>query len=183
MIENRRTLFLALIGFGVLVLIGIFIFLRGALGGDEQEVVEQSTPFTQPATVSDNTEPVVQLDPAEHAAQSLARIFVERIGSYSSQSNYQNIDDLMDLMTARVQDWAQGLKTEQNTDEYTGVTTRGLSLKTISFNEKRNAVIEVSAQRQYSADDKEDSIEYQKAQVHLVYTAGEWLVDGIFWQD
>lgn len=182
-IQNRRTFFLILVGLAIVLLTGLVIFVSRALDGDEVSVANESTPFTQPSAAIDSDEPAIQIDPAEHAAQSLARTFVERIGSYSNQSNYQNIDDLADVMTPRVKTWAESLKTVAQDDEYKGVTTRGLSMKTISFEDKRSAVIEVSAQREYSAQQQEDTIEYQKAQVHVIYSSGKWLVDGIFWQE
>lgn len=183
MIENRRTWFILL---AVLALVVVFVFVFALVrifGGDEDadNANKESTPFTEP--VGGNMEQAQpQKDPEQQAVESLARLFVERIGSYSSQSNFQNIDDLKPLMTARVQDWAEGLKNiAVDSSAYRGITTRVLTLDMLDWNSNVSAAVKISTQRQEQTDGVEDRIYYQDVEVHLVYQDGGWLVDGIYW--
>lgn len=182
---ERRHFVIFLIGLAVLVAaVVVFIIVRFAgLGDKKNQQNSEGTPFTAPA--GDAVAPVAPpKEPDRQAAESLARFFIERIGSYSNQSDFQNVDDVKPLMTARVVIWAEGLKKQGTADGgYRGVTTKALALEVIEWKPKQSAVMRVSTQRQEQQDGAADSVYYQDAEVNLVYQGDGWLVDGVYWKE
>lgn len=182
---ERRHFVIFLLGLAVLVVaVVIFVIVRFTNGGDEKNAQNtEGTPFTAPA--GDAAAPVAPAkEPDRQASESLARFFIERIGSYSNQSDFQNVDDVKPLMTARVQTWAEGLKKQGTAGGgYRGVTTKALSLEVIDWKSKQSAVMRVSTQRQEQQDGAADRVYYQDAEVNLVYQGDGWLVDGVYWKE
>lgn len=156
-------------------------------------VVEPSTLNPLPATnqtTTDTTpvaEPVKEVsDGAQRAeVERLSRLFVERFGSYSNFSNFENITSLEAFMTADMYDYAQTLKkdpAEQSVGSYNGVTTTVISLTTSTFTAKSKAVVNfVVQQESQNGLDAAIVSEYRDGRVELVYSEGQWLVDGLFY--
>lgn len=181
---ERRKLVIALIVGSVLV-IGIIIFVVVRLSGKDPagSGEPESTPFTEPVTGS-VIPAVPPKDPDKQAAESLARFFVERIGSYSNQSNFQNLTDVESFMTARVRTWAAGLKKVASGETgYLGTTTKVLTVDLIDWRPRESAVIRTGTQRKESAESGSGRLYYQDAEVHLVFQNNAWLVDGIYWKE
>lgn len=181
---ERRNVFIALIGLAALVVAVIIVIVVRAVGGDDAKTENaEGTPFTAPATA--DTKPAAPpKDPDRQSAESLSRFFIERIGSYSNQNQFQNIEDVKPLMTARVQAWADGLKKQAASGGgYRGVTTKALALETVTWNAKQSAVMRVSTQRQEERDGEAPRVYYQDAEVQLIYQGDTWLVDGIYWKE
>ena len=169
----------------LVVVVVIWGFIK-LFGGEETKVdqtAEESTPFTQPVGRSAMSV-MPERDPAEVEVESLARLFVERMGSYSTQSDFQNIDDVRKFMTPRVLQWAEELKEKEvDISVYQAVETRVLTVELLEWAPDSSAVIKTSTQRQEQSDAGITRIYYQDAEVHLVYRNGGWLVDGIYWGD
>ncbi|MEK7102225.1 MAG: hypothetical protein AAB912_01175 [Patescibacteria group bacterium] len=181
---ERRPILLVLIGLAVVVVVVVIVFVVRFTGGDDKKNQEnaEGTPFTAPT--GDAAAPAVPpKEPDRQAAESLARFFIERIGSYSNQSDFQNVDDVKPLMTARVQTWAEGLKKQGTAGGgYRGVTTKALALEMIEWKPKQSAVMRISTQRQAQQDGAADRVYYQDAEVNVVYQGEGWLVDGVYWK-
>lgn len=182
---ERRHFVILLIGLAALVVaVVVFVVVRFT-GGDDKKNQQnaEGTPFT--ALAGDAAAPVAPpKEPDRQAAESLARFFIERIGSYSNQSDFQNVDDVKPLMTARVQIWAEGLKKQGTAGGgYRGVTTKALALEMIEWKPKQSAVMRVSTQRQEQQDGAADRVYYQDAEVNLIYQSEGWLVDGVYWKE
>ena len=180
--SERRNVFIALIGLAALVVIGVIVAVIRLTGDDGAQTKNaEGTPFTAPAAETKPTAP--PKDPDRQAAESLARFFVERIGSYSNQNQFQNVEDVKPLMTARVQAWADGLKKQEAVGGgYRGITTKALALEVVTWNPKQSAVMRVSTQRQEERDGEAPRVYYQDAEVQLIYQGDAWLVDGIYWK-
>ena len=118
----------------------------------------------------------------------MVRPFVERFGSYSNQSEYENLQELLSFMTPRMRTWAEGKIRERQAGEtpslYTGVTTKALAHKVTSLNEQAGqAEFLVSTQRRESVGSAGNSKVFtQDIIVKLVKEDSVWLVDGAFWQ-
>ena len=181
MIQNRRTWLIVLIIAVAVVLIFVIVSVLKFVGSDGDSAGElnpESTPFGEER--GGKAVPVVPpKDPDQQAAESMARSFIERMGSYSTQSDFQNIDDLMGVMTPRVQEWAESLKTDIDSGTYRGLTTRALSLELLEYEPQKSAVVRVDSQRQEESENGEGRVYYQDAEVHLVHD-GSWMVDGPF---
>lgn len=125
---------------------------------------------------------------ARAEAQTLATLFVERYGSYSNQSNFQNLEDLLPLMSESFR-----AKTEQQLEEmrrttpppteYIGVTTRVLSVAESSYDLSRGAAaFRVSVQKSEVKGTAPPVITYPAIDVTLVREGAVWKVSSAVWQ-
>ena len=181
---ERRPLMIGLIVLSVAVLIVVIIFVvRFARSGDKGGEVVTPTTAGALGTPADGVV-VPPKDFDKQAVESLARLFVERIGSYSNQSNFQNLDDGAGLMTPRARAWADGLKKTQDTSGgYRGTTTKALTAETTDWKPRATANVRIATQRQEERDGTTPRLYYQDAEVKLVFGGGSWLVDEMIWKD
>ncbi len=127
-------------------------------------------------------------EPDVNDISKLAMSFAERLGSYSSQSNYSNIVDLQLFMTSAMKDWSytyiERLKKENPNTSYYGISTYALSSQILSFDEKTGrAKIMVSTQRkEMSKDLAEENLFVQNIVIDLVKLDERWLLSGAYWQ-
>lgn len=181
---ERRPLMIGLIVLSAAVVVVIVIFVvRLARSGDQGGVVAKGAAAQVAGTPSDGAI-VPPKDYDEQAVENLARLFVERIGSYSNQSNFQNLDDVAGLMTPRARAWADGLKKTQDTSGgYRGTTTKALTVETTDWKPREIARVRIATQRQEERDGTASRLYYQDAEVKLVFGGGSWLVDEMVWKD
>lgn len=124
--------------------------------------------------------------PAEILPHPIARIFVERFGSFSSESDYENIEDVLSLSTDGMQSTLNVILRDARASRSTGfygISTHVLGLTVLSQDET-TATIEVLTQREESIDSRANtSVRYQNIILNLVYLEGEWLVDNFIWSE
>jgi len=115
--------------------------------------------------------------------KSLAITFAERYGSYSTESDFANIYDVMDLMTASFRGETENfLAAAKNSKEYYGVTTRVLTTKVTSSDET-SSTVEISTQREESKGSPQNSeIKYQKLILSCLKENDVWKVNSALWQ-
>lgn len=122
---------------------------------------------------------------AQAGIEAFARSFVERYGSFSNQSNYENLEDLYPFMTARLRREAEATvsaaraKSSGALPEYFGVTTRVMAVKKNSVSGDRAELL-IATQRQNSGTNS--ALIYQDIALTLVKTEGQWKVDGATWR-
>jgi len=174
----------------ILILIGgIFYFLiwRARLGTKpSSSISSQETvapPPSSPETEMDSATLIVE--PLEILKQELtirARTFIERYGSYSSDTDFANLQDLLPLMSNRLANETKNYltteKTEPKTRKFYGLTTRVLSI------EIKNIVPDVSANfsafcQQQETKDKTTITFYKAAQLKMIFENNDWKVDSI----
>ncbi|MFA6130945.1 MAG: hypothetical protein WC730_01630 [Patescibacteria group bacterium] len=167
-------LLLALLGFFVW-----FFFLRntaptGVIPEGEENVAEEEGGET------------VVIPTGEVEPGSIARSFVERFGSFSTEADYQNVTDVIPLATtqlsARLQTIAEEARAEEEGDYY-GVSTRVIIVEVEE--ETDDAVtLRLTTQREESIGSPEDtSLRYQDILVYLQKHEKSWLVDNFTWQE
>lgn len=125
------------------------------------------------------------ISPLEKQARDLARFFVERFGTYSSDAKSANIDDMLPFMTSDMRAWAQDFKNKIIEKEvYSATTTEVASIETISFSgADQQAKFTIIANRTNTSNNKTETYQ-QKAIIELVQNQkGEWQVDSLFWGD
>ena len=114
-----------------------------------------------------------------------ARIFVERFGSFSTESNFNNIDDVIDLVTPELATDLQSLKANSPDDfgdEYYGVSTRILTIELISQTASQ-VEMTVSTQREEAFNNPGNtSIRNQDIDLTLVKSGQNWLVSSYEWK-
>lgn len=120
----------------------------------------------------------------EVSATTVARVFVERFGSYSTESGYENLDDVLALSTTSVQTRLNKLADtarEQEDQAYYGVSTRIISVKTEESSETEAKLL-ITTQRQESFDSPGNtSVRYQDIRLSLVKEGEDWLVGDFIW--
>jgi len=137
-------------------------------------------------TFDPNVEKQRPLNAEDLKQMSLA--FAERFGSYSNQSNYDNIRDLKIFMTSSMISWSDSYiaeLTRRNTDykNYYGITTIAISGEVKSFDDKAGkAEVIVSTQRREINGSTSTPQTYDQ-NLRLVFAKenSQWKVDGAFW--
>lgn len=140
---------------------------------------------TAPATTLGNT--ALSTDDAA-AALRVARVFIERYGTYSNRNDFENITNVKPFMTNGFQRESDALIAKsggtnaKNTDPFYGITTAVLSVKSEQYNERKAAQVRVSTQRSEIKGVNEQRTFVQDVLVNMVYSDGSWKVDAIAWQ-
>lgn len=114
--------------------------------------------------------------------------FVERFGSFSNQSNYQNFEDLLPFMSSSMRAWAEAKIADARSKPfpslYKGVTTKVLKHTSLSLDEQRGvAGFKVTTQRKELLGTSDNFKVYlQDIVVRLVKQDSLWVVDSARWQ-
>jgi len=129
---------------------------------------------TPPATIPEN------VDVGENYIKQLARMFVERFGSYSNQNDNTHVDDVLPLVTPQMQQFVETQRSGLG-EAYRGVTTKVI-VNNLTSLDGATATVEVQVQETISTRDETDT-NYRTGTVSLIQVNGEWKVDGLFWQE
>ena len=131
---------------------------------------------------------VSQEDKIMAQLSKMTSAFVERYGSYSNQSDYENLEDLMRIMSKDLKKWAENLiatkrASGQSETVYYGLTTKVLKVQNLSYDDLLGeASFKVSTQRREVVGSIENAkVYYSDAEVNLVKEGGIWKVDQINW--
>jgi len=202
--SNRRLIGILIIVFGLAVIIAIvyFGFLRQAPGpadnGDGQATPtgqlpgETAVPTTTPGDQPRNeqrydiaSEPAHEFGVAD--LEKMAMAFSERLGSYSSQSDYSNLTDLKIYMTASLQDWASDyadkLRSDHANTAYYGISTTAIYATVKSFDKTDGtASVTVTTERRESTAAINGGEPFrQDIDLNFKEVNGQWLVDSAYW--
>lgn len=125
----------------------------------------------------------------EQELRRLASSFAERYGSYSNQTDYDNLESLLVFMTTS---FATTTKTyvaaerakHRDTSIYYGISTRATAVKTQSLEEPRGeAAFLVSTFRKETIGAAGNVTSFQEdALINFEREAGVWRVDRVIWQ-
>ncbi|MBI4250640.1 hypothetical protein HY622_03565 [Candidatus Uhrbacteria bacterium] len=202
-----RIVLISLVTVVVAVLIGIGIWLYGyftrkpssvpPITTSGSETVDGQIPSvgqeepTGPIVVTtpvEQREPVSEQDRARAAIVSIIMPFVERLGSYSNQSSFENYTDLLGFMTPSMQEWAQrevaAARSKPLPEIYKGMTTRALAQDMTKLDlDAGEAEFTVSTQRKEIVGTSTNFKTYnQDILIKLKKQENVWLVDGAYWQ-
>lgn len=145
-----------------------------------------ATPGSQPpAGISALTPAPQNLPPEDLYLRQLATIFVERFWSYSNQNGDRHISDTLTLATPEMQTWMK-TKALDPARLYEGVTTQVLKA-VLTKKVGATATVEIGALQEISSRESatstlaKTSVINRAGQVELKHLAGEWKVDGLYW--
>jgi hypothetical protein len=119
---------------------------------------------------------------------SLVLPFVERFGSYSNQGNFENLTDLLPIMSDGMKIWAQKQIDEQKRKPfqtvYHGVTTKSLQYTLSKYDvSKGSAEMNVATQRKEFIGTSTNARVYeQDIIIKLVKKDTAWVVDSAYWK-
>lgn len=177
----------------------VFVLFFYTFNKQQTPIVEQNkqnqveeVPKQQTDTVKKVVNVNAPLDKEAMSKEELKRLaasFAERYGSYSNQSNYQNMSDLKIFMTDRFKkstdDFiAQMIAKKIDKTIYYGITTKAISPIVNEFdNEKGLAKITVTTQRRESIATTENANGFPQAVTISFKKDGKaWKVDDAVWQ-
>lgn len=133
-------------------------------------------------TNSENTSNVV-LSNQRTSISRAATSFTERYGSYSSDSNFNNIEALNSVMTENMKKQAKNvIKNGLGTKEYYSITTQAVSVNFIDFVEgSTGATLEVFTRRTEQKGLNDPTIFSQTARLQLNRVDNQWKIDSFKW--
>ena len=139
-----------------------------------QTTIGEQAPAGLPAKVA------TPLETEKNGVQQLAKVFLERYGTYSSDNNFQNIKDVETLVTRSL--WSKisaPMNAKTTTQSFTGVTTKVVSMDLTSWSDTK-AVVEFKTMR---VEEKNGAVttKYQNATVELIKQGSSWLADKLVW--
>lgn len=203
MLSLRARLFI-IISLIVLVILGISIFLiirsKQPVGGETAtttvvnggtvNVIDSSNfnynpNLTTPLAggeVPQGTpiKPATSLEAEQNAVRQLAKIFVERYNSYSTDNNFQNIIDVKELVTPELwQTLSAKIGKTPPVGSFVGVTTKVFTTELKDWGGK-SAVVSLSTAISEEKN-KVFSDRQQDLVVELVKTGDSWLVAKFQW--
>lgn len=176
--RTKKILIAILVIVGIILAILLAMRVRTSVTQPKPTVTEQPTTSVIPVT---SQEAVTQRVEAS-SVQTTAKIFAERYGSYSSESNFANIVDVLPLTTAeyRARLQAYVATAETPTELYT-VTTRVVAMDVEA--EETRATVKLSTQRTESKGSLQNiSIRYQDITLTLEKQGDTWLVSSATWE-
>lgn len=198
---NRKYLGIAIIVIGVLLLAGIIYVLFFYNFNEPVPAPEPEAPASQATSSLDETKSADQpkvirakptpkkQDVTKEDLMRMASLFAERFGSFSNQSNYQNIQDLKVFMSRKMGGWADDFVKKQiekkaDTSIYYGITTKAIAPVVEQYDEDAGkARITVQTQRREATATTGNTSSFsQSLTVSFVKEAGMWKVDEAIWQ-
>ncbi len=145
-------------------------------------VVEQKTPEVSEVQKEDIPSTTVV------AATTVVRAFVERLGSYSSESDYGNLEDVFVFSAPNLRASLEATlareraKTSEGSG-YSGVSTTFIRAKVLEQGESTQRLL-VTTQRVFSfGSPKSQETRYQDIEVSLTRSGDTWLVESYTWKD
>ncbi len=182
--DNMNKQRLEIIG-AIVVIVGVILLLFLLLrkgpdatepSGETPAPVQEVNEAAFPRTIT-NAEPLYLPDP-------IARSFVERFGSFSTESDFKNLVDVQVFAT-------DSLKTElervladakSRVSGYYGVSTRVINIEKLEETES-TATILVKTQRVETIDDPQNTaVRYQDIELEMVREGDTWLVATYAWR-
>ncbi len=142
----------------------------------------QDKPGAQGDTSTTPPTPVVQ----ETSANTVARAFVERLGSYSSEADAQNVDDILSMATPAFQQQLLALAREARATaggEYYGVSTVVITAPIVVNASATETTLSMTTQREETRDTPGNTtVIYQSITLTLVKSGTTWLVSNYAWK-
>ncbi len=125
----------------------------------------------------------------ERELRQLALSFTERYGSYSNQTNFANLENLLVFMTDDFADTTRSFVASErsknrDTVVYYGITTKAAAVQTEAFRESQGtAVFLVQTLRREAIGTTNNARSYQQSlRMTMKKSDGVWKVDAADWQ-
>jgi len=203
--NNRKTIGIILIIIG-LVIVGLLVYF---LLIQEDELINVDVPPVDTQTQQLPTGPEIgtttpsdrpvssqQYDVSQEQAHQIgaadlakrAMLYSERLGSYSSQSDYSNFIDLKIYMTEDMRDWVDqevlSLQTKNRNSGYYGIETKAITTEILNYDDQEGtAEIKVTTERRESRDLLGGGESFsQVVRFSFVKGASDWLIDGAYFE-
>lgn len=170
----------------IIAIVAVYFLLKKPTPGTPNSNVANNPASTTAGTVPGAQVPVTtQITTPFATAEATARSFTERWGSFSTESDFQNVRDLYAVMTTTMKTWADSYVRDQRKvqvpGDFFGVSTR--AMKTEVTKDTGDVVkVLVTAQRVETKGSLAPRSYYQTMEVSLVKNGSGYLVDGAWWK-
>lgn len=182
---------------GVVIAFIIFVIVTLSRGDTEDivvtgpsitDVVEAPKGKVQPSITNPPAGGVVtgKATPPPPDLLDISRSFAERFGSFSNQSDFENVEGLKPFMTPAMRTWADAFirdaaaKADPSAPYY-GITTR--TLEAVAENvQGEGAIVLVKTQRREVKGATAPRVFYQNLSLILKKVEGEWRVEKAEWK-
>ncbi len=153
-----------------------FLTIFSQLVGKKTGSEINNQPTNQPPGLNIEIDPTIKL---QNDLTLTARVFIERYGSWSNQSNFENFEDLYPLMTDSLKTQTQSFIAQQQANKtYYSLETKILSLDLTNLVVDTSAEFSASVQQQ-EIKDSNDSTLYKTVKLVLLKQGTDWKVDQI----
>lgn len=148
----------------------------------EQQAAEQGQQDTA-VQIEVADQPIETLTPVQQSLYNTARNFAERYGSFSTDSNFANLEEVKLFSTPKMIDQLDAIiSTSQQAEEFYGVTSKVLNIEIEEMNESQGfGQVTVLTQRQEIKEGSPSRVYYQNLELYLIKSGGSWLVDEANW--
>lgn len=187
--RTRLTVIGLIILFLLLLILLLLWFLFGRKAAQETKSIEIE-PIVEEITTEQPTLKEQQLKEEQDtrnqsaSAIAVAKMFVERYGSYSNEANFQNLKDVLPLMTDSFAQWTNQFIVESTQPgTYYGVTTSVLIVKVEKMDDVTGiATILLNTQQEIAENSPQNTrIEYKEIRLELERVDDVWKVDSALW--
>lgn len=176
-------------GIIIILVVGGLIWLAIYLSKDVNQPGNED-PYSidgQPVFKVESPKLELQAPPQEASTEftvtNLAKTFVARFGSWSTDNQGKNLQQLMSLSTEGMQKYMREIEINYQNADFYGVSTKSMSATVNELDEVGGqAEIVVHTQRVETAQSLAEKIYYQDVIVNLLLDGEEWLVDQVRWQ-
>ena len=181
---SRRKKQILLIVLLIIVLILIYLLFRR---GSQPTPTPATIVVTEeePATPSPSVVEQQQVRAETAGLQALAKTFAERYGSFSSESNFANLVDVIPLMTdSFATETRNFIETAEIPQELYTVSTRVITVEVDEINEDAGfATLTLNTQREESKGSAQNiSVRYQPIVLTFRFISGAWKVSSATWE-
>lgn len=192
MTPRRRALIIVglLLMLMSIILFAVFLLPKVVPSAQPTVPVVEVTPrdeFETPPPEVDFVNPLILTAPASPgrtAGQQMAELFAERFGSYSNLGDYQNLRDLLPVMTASMR--AKTEKYLATADTTPGQPFEGVSSERVSTIVRSldtdSAVIAVSLQQERTSGST-ITTGYRTLRMELRKIGDDWRIDAAAWEN
>jgi hypothetical protein len=185
MLDIRKRLFI-IIGLLAGIILSILLFILYGKDVKVPEILQKKTEEKKVITDSKNnpvptsTAAVPDVIPPEAVnltPRQLAKLFVERFGTYSNQNNNTHIADALLLATPSMSKWLETQSRDQESN-YLGVTTKVMAVRVKESGDNATAGVEVEQVVSTSSGEEKKQ---RTGRVEMLLLKGVWKVDGLYW--
>lgn len=172
-----------------IVIVAILALLVWLIVAGRRSILEDlpvaSTPAVSP---SQSIQPVRSLQPPSRtgapALDAFARSFAERYGSFSNQSGFANLKELLPFMTEELRQESEAMMARATTANapYSGTTTKALAIKEQKVEDSAATFLISTQRRESTAQNPSARIYYQDLELFFLKIDEEWKVNRAVWK-
>ncbi len=189
--ENKKKIFIISLILAIVILIILILVIlfwpkkqvgpvdKGTETGIEFQS-ELNLPVSSPERVKEESSYPLGL-------KQLAMSFTERYGSYSSDADFKNLDDIMPMVTEKMAKEIEGKKegTFENVNTeaqmFQGFTTKALSFSLDETSDTQASVTVGTQRLTYLGSGKDANVSYWKIKLKFIKIGAEWKIDDAQW--